>query len=84
LALDEILADCGDDVLQNLRVQSVTPCPDASRLLVTVSSLDDEPGRTLAATTVLDHLAHAAGHLRREVASVVTRRRAPVLAYQFT
>jgi len=82
LALDEALADCGDDVLQNLRVLSVVPCPDASRLLVTVMSIDDRPGKIFASRTVLDHLENATGHLRCEVASAVTRRRAPVLVYQ--
>ena len=58
-ALDEALADCGDDVLQNLHVLSVTPCPDASRLLVTVMSIDDRPGKTFESRTVLDHLENA-------------------------
>lgn len=80
-ALDEVLADCGDDVLRNLRVQSVMPCPDASRLLVTVMSIDDRLETTFDSQTVLDHLQNAAGHLRCEVASAVTRRRAPVLVY---
>jgi hypothetical protein len=81
-ALDEVLADCGDDVLQNLCVFSVVPCPDASRLLVTVMPIDDRPGTSLDSRTALDHLENAAGHLRTEVASVVTRRRAPTLVYQ--
>ena len=81
-ALDEVLADCGDDVLQNLRVGSVMPCPDASRLLVTVMPIDDRPANLIESKTVLDHLARANGHLRSEVASVVTRRHAPVLVYQ--
>ncbi len=82
LVLDEALADCADDVLQNLRVLSVVPCPNSSRLLVTVMSIDDRPGDTFARNTVLDHLKNATGHLRDEVASAVTRRRAPVLVYQ--
>jgi len=82
LALDEALADCGDDVLQNLRVLSVVPFPDASRVLAAVMSIDHRPEKTLASRSVLDHLEKAAGHLRCEVASAVTRRRAPVLVYQ--
>jgi len=81
-ALDEALADCGDDVLQNLRVLSVAPCPDASRLLVTVMSIDERPGKTFESRTVRDHLENASGHLRCEVAAAVTRRRAPALIYQ--
>jgi ribosome-binding factor A len=80
--LDEVLADCRDDVLQNLRVLSVLPCPDPSRLLVTVAAIDARPGKPIEPTTVLDRLAKATGHLRYEVASAITRRRAPVLVYQ--
>jgi ribosome-binding factor A len=80
--LDEVLADCGDDVLQNLRVLSVVPCPDASRLLVTVMSIDDRHADPLESKTVLGHLENAAGYLRSEVATAVTRRHAPVLVYQ--
>jgi hypothetical protein len=47
-----------------------------------VMPIDDWPGTTLDSRTALDHLENAAGHLRSEVASVVTRRRAPVLVYQ--
>lgn len=81
-ALDEILAECRDDILQNLRVLSVMPFPDASRLLVTVIPIDDRPGKALDSQTVLNHLQNAGGHLRSEVASAVTRRRAPLLVYQ--
>ena len=35
--LEEVLAECGDGVLQALRVLDVEPAPDASRLLVTVA-----------------------------------------------
>ncbi len=35
--LEEVLAECGDVVLQDLRVLDVEPAPDASRLLVTVA-----------------------------------------------
>jgi ribosome-binding factor A len=82
VTLDGVFADCGDGVLQNLHVASVAPFPDASRLLVTVSSVD---GRSVRATTpevVLDHLNHASGHLRREIAAAVTRKRAPLLLYR--
>ena len=36
--LDEVLADCGDEILRGLRVTSAVPYPDASRLLVTVAA----------------------------------------------
>src|SRR6516162_7232294 len=31
-----VLAECGDDVLRDLVIESVTPAPNSSRLLVTV------------------------------------------------
>jgi ribosome-binding factor A len=82
VTLDEVLAECGDGVLRGLRVVSVAPFPDASRLLVTLTSIDDRPGAVIGAGRVLEHIEHAAGHLRCEVASAVTRKRAPVLVYQ--
>ena len=44
VTLDEVLAECGDGVLRGLHVVSVAPFPDASRLLVTLTSIDDRPG----------------------------------------
>jgi ribosome-binding factor A len=82
VALDEALAECRDDVLRGLCVVSVEPFPDGSRLLVTVTSIDDRPGAAVMAGSVVDHLGRASGHLRSQVASAITRKRAPVLVYQ--
>ena len=82
MTLDEVLAECGDGVLRGLHVVSVAPFPDASRLLVTLTSIDDRPGGVIGAGSVLEHIEHAAGHLRSEIAAAVTRKRAPVLVYQ--
>jgi ribosome-binding factor A len=82
VTLDEVLADCGDSVLQNLYVVDVTPFPDASRLMVAVASVDGKTERELGPEVVLEHLQHASGHLRCEVAAAVTRKRAPVLIYR--
>jgi ribosome-binding factor A len=82
VTLDEVLAECGDGVLRGLRVVGVAPFPDASRLMVTLTSIDDRPGCTIGAGMVLEHLDRATGHLRCEVAAAVTRKRAPVLVYQ--
>jgi ribosome-binding factor A len=82
LTLDEVLADCGDGVLQNLRVVDVAPFPDTSRLIVTVASLGGKTERERGPETVLEHLQHASGHLRCEVAAAVTRKRAPLLVYR--
>src|SRR5262245_16222561 len=82
VTLDEVLPDCGDGVLQGLRVVDVAPFPDASRLLVTVASVDGKAEREHGAESVLGHLQHASGHLRCEVAAAVTRKRAPLLVYR--
>jgi ribosome-binding factor A len=80
--LDEVLAECGDRVLQCLRVEGVQPFPDASRLLVTVAFIDNRPGTIADIALVLDHLHRASGHLRCEIATAVTRKRAPLLLYR--
>ncbi len=80
--LDEVLAECGDTVLQGLRVEGVEPFPDASRLLVTVAFIDNRPGKIANVELVVNHLHRASGHLRCEVATAVTRKRAPLLLYR--
>jgi ribosome-binding factor A len=73
-------AGCGDDVLRELLVISVTPAPNSARLLVTVApGLPDtapEPAR------VLERLQHAQARLRAEVASAIHRKRVPELAFR--
>ena len=78
VTLSEVLADCGDPLLQGLRVLNVAPAPDASRLSVALAC--EEP----AVDRVEDHLAKASGHLRGEVAQAITRKRTPVLVYHLT
>jgi ribosome-binding factor A len=80
--LDEVLAECGNAVLLGLRVEKVEPLPDASRLLVTVAFIDDRPRKIADVAHVLDHLQRASGHLRCEVATAITRKRAPLLLYR--
>ncbi|MDG3007354.1 ribosome-binding factor A [Paludisphaera mucosa] len=76
VTLSEVLADCGDPLLQSLRVLNVEPAPDASRLTVALAC--DDAG---AFGRVEDHLSRASGHLRGEIAQAITRKRAPVLIY---
>jgi hypothetical protein len=80
--LDEVLADCGDGVLRGLRVTTVVPCPNASRLLVTVAPVDGRLTPEASPKVVMDHLERASGHLRYEIAASVTRKRAPLLFYR--
>lgn len=79
--LEEVLAECGDAVLQELRVLDVEPAPDASRLLVTVA-VDGWGDPSADPSRIHEHLSRAAGHLRSEVAGAITRKRAPVLVYR--
>jgi ribosome-binding factor A len=79
--LDLVFAgDSRDAVLSGLRVVSVTPAPDASRLVVTVASV--LPADRLDPAEILARLGRASGWLRTEVAAAVTRRRAPALSFQ--
>ena len=79
-ALSYVLGQCDDEVLQALYVDSVEPAPNASRLLVTVGSL---PAERLDPAAVLEHLGHASGRLRSEVAAAITRRKTPTLVYRY-
>ena len=76
VTLSEVLAECGDPLLQGLRVVNVEPAPDASRLSVALACDGAQP-----VDRVEDHLSKASGHLRGEVAQAITRKRAPVLIY---
>ncbi|MGC8640341.1 MAG: ribosome-binding factor A [Isosphaeraceae bacterium] len=79
--LEEVLAECGDSVLQDLRVLDVEPAPDASRLLVTLA-VDQWQSQPVDPSRIHDHLSKASGHLRSEVAGAITRKRTPVLVYR--
>jgi ribosome-binding factor A len=80
--LDAVLAECGDSLLQRLRVASVEPLPDGSRLMVTVEFIDDRSETPGEAQCAVNHLHRASGHLRSEVAMAITRRHAPLLIYR--
>lgn len=80
-ALSYILpGECADPIVQDLLVESVTPAPDASRLLVRVhlSTLAGQVG----SAEVLTRLAGVHGFLRAQVATAVHRRKAPELMFQ--
>jgi ribosome-binding factor A len=75
--LTSVFADCGDDVLRDLLVESVTPMPNGSRLLVTVL-----PTTPIETSVLLEHLERARGKLRTETVAAIRRRRAPDLAFR--
>ena len=68
--------ECGDDVLRALYVAEVTPAPDAGHLMVHVVV----PGG-VSVVEVLERLGRVGPRLRGIVARVVTRKRAPELAF---
>lgn len=70
-------ADCGDDVLRDLVIDSVAPAPNSARLLVTIR-------RTvpIESAVVLEHLRRAHGKLRTEAVADLNRRRAPDLLFR--
>ncbi|MBX3432371.1 MAG: ribosome-binding factor A [Pirellulales bacterium] len=71
--------EMGDDRLNCLRVESVQPAPDSSRLLVTVVA-DCAPG-VFDRDAIDRQLQAAAGRLRTAVAEAITRRKAPSLVF---
>jgi ribosome-binding factor A len=72
--------ECGDDVLRNLHVVAVDPAPDASQLVVTVTSAI--PEESLDQNDTMERLMQAMGKLRCAVAGAVTRKRAPKLVFR--
>ena len=79
--LDSLLAGAtADPVLNGLTVVAVEPAPDAATLLVTVTRT--EGAEVTSPAAILAHLGRAAGWLRSEVATAITRKRAPMLVYR--
>jgi len=78
-ALSYALGDCDDDVTSSLVIQSVSPAPNAGRVLVLVSSLEPDATPQVVLAALNRHL----GKLRADVAAAITRRKAPELAFQF-
>lgn len=77
--LNDVFAwECGDDLLQELIVESVQPAPNSGRLLVTVL-LSTE---TADVDQVMQRLHRAQGLLRSEVAAAIHRRRVPELTFR--
>jgi ribosome-binding factor A len=70
--------DIGDPMLRDVMVESVRPAPDAGRLLVVVTT--SRPGSDLP--EMLRRLELVRARLRAEVASAITRKRAPELVFQ--
>lgn len=63
--------------LDGAHVAGVAPAPDASRLAVVIACRPENLGETRSAVLA------RAGHLRSAVATGLTRRRAPEIAFLF-
>lgn len=79
-AIESALAACADVRLHELEVVRVEPAPNAGRLRVVVRvSSGGEPRDTNALALILTA---ATGHIRSEIALVVTRKRVPEITFQ--
>jgi len=79
--LEQVLVgELDDEVLRSLCVLNVEPAPDDSNLMVTVGPY--APGVPIDPIQVLNRLGASQGRLRTEVASAITRRKAPRLSFQ--
>ncbi len=75
-----IMGEAADERLHSLEVREVLPAPNDSQLLVLLVPLD--PLTDIEREEVADALQVAAGWLRSEIASAITRKRAPRLVLQ--
>lgn len=74
-----LASEFDDPQLHNLQVVSVTPLPNASQLLVCVTSDASEKAER---AELLNKLQRVAGRLRTEVTAAITRKRAPNLVFE--
>jgi ribosome-binding factor A len=76
-ALIAATAACGDPAVQAARIWVVTPAPHSGRMRVVIYSPPD-----IGRDAMVEALARAAGHLRSEVARVISRKFAPELVFE--
>jgi ribosome-binding factor A len=78
--LDQVLAgELDDDALRVLRVVSIAPAPDSSRLLVTLYA--DCAAKDFDQSLLEQRLGERKGRLRCEISAAITRRKAPTLSF---
>ena len=75
-----LMGECDDDLLRELMVESVVPAPNASQLLVTLTSSACTTVECVAET--MSRLQQTSGFLRSEVAMSIHRRKAPELLFR--
>jgi ribosome-binding factor A len=74
-----LAGECGDDLLRELRVESVRPAPTSAQLLVTLSA--EGLGERVSRERALAALERVRARLRSETAAAIHRRRAPQLLF---
>jgi len=80
-ALDLALAETVDPILASVGVTSVSPAPDASRLLVLIAA---HPGTRIPdEREIMTALGHQRGRLRTEVGAAINRKRVPALDFRY-
>jgi ribosome-binding factor A len=77
-----LAGELDDDVLRDLLVESVTPAPNSSRLLVTLQPAPGAPAHDPG--VIAGRLERARDRLRAEVAAAIHRRRAPDLTFRLS
>ncbi len=78
--LNLVLGGESGEVLRHVLVESVTPAPNAMRLLVTLAAGPGSP--TADAAEILGRLEQVRVRLRQEVAAAIHRRRVPELTFR--
>ena len=73
-------SECIDECLQGFFVESVSPHPAASCLLVVLRQWD--PDRLVDFRAVVSHLAEVKGYWRSEIGSAINRKKTPDLVFQ--
>jgi ribosome-binding factor A len=74
-----LAGECDDDLLRELRVESVVPAPTSARMLVTLSIAG--LGTEISREKVTQRLESVRGQLRSEVATAISRRKVPDLLF---
>ena len=77
-ALTYALAELDDPTIEELSLASVTPAPNAARVLVTMVPTRDG----IDPATALERLRVSMSDLREEVAAELTRKRVPELVFR--
>ena len=72
--------ECSDECLQGFYVESVSPDPNASRLLVALRQWDRR--RFFDLKIILERLGDVKGYWRSEVGSAINRKKTPDLVFQ--